>query len=177
MNKQFANLKQVSSIDFRNNKQQLLLSYLLRAAGMFVFGALLLIITKYLANNDEIIIKELINIELKSIPPIFSIFLIILDIVFILFLHELIHASVLFITHRQNTKIGIRSFIIYAAAPESILTKIQFIITALSPFLLISIIGCLLIFFIPHTYLSWVFIPTVVNAAAAGVFLWPLFGH
>lgn len=168
MNNQYANLEQVSSLDFHTNKQYLIISYLLRAAGLLVFGALFLMITKYLANNSEIILKELISIEIKSLPSILSIILILLDVVFILFLHELIHAAVVFITHRQKPKIGIRGLIIFAAAPESILTKTQFIITALAPFVVISIIGCLLIFFIPQNFLSWIFIPTVINAAAAG---------
>ena len=168
MNKQIANLKQVGALDFRNNKQALIVSYVLRAAGVFVFGALFLMITKYLATGNEIILKQLISIEIKSLPSGLSIFLIILDVVFVLFLHELIHASVVFITHGQKPKIGIRKLIIYAASPESVLTKTQFIITALAPFLVISIIGCMLIFFVPYNYLSWIFIPTVVNAAAAG---------
>jgi hypothetical protein len=84
-----------------------------------------------------------------------------------LYFHEIIHATVVFITHKQKPQIGIRGLIIYAAAPESVLTKTQFIITALAPFIVISLMGCMLIFFIPQSFLSWIFIPTVVNAAAA----------
>ena len=162
------NLKQIDLLDFRNNKKQLIISYFLRAIGVIVFGYIFLIITNILANDSEVVLKELINIEIKSLPAILSVILIIIDVSIVIFLHELIHASVVFLTHRQKPRIGIRGLIVYAAAPESVLTKTQFIITALAPFLLISIIGCMLIFFIPQSFLSWIFIPTVVNAAAAG---------
>jgi hypothetical protein len=168
MNNKIENLRQIDSLDFRDNKQQLIISYLLRALGVVAFGFIFLLVTRYLSSDNEIILKELIDIEIKSLPDILSVILLIIDVGFVIFLHELIHASVVFITHRQKPKIGIRGLIVYAAAPESVLTKTQFIITALAPFFVISIIGCMLIFFIPQSLLSWVFIPTVVNAAAAG---------
>lgn len=61
-----------------------------------------------------------------------------------------------------------RGFIIFAAAPNKVLNKYQLIINAFAPFTLITILGFTLIYFININNLSWVFIPTVVNAAAAG---------
>ncbi len=168
MYEKIENLKQIDLLDFRNNNKQLIISYFLRALGVIVFGYVFLLITNFLANDSEVVLKELINIEINSLPAILSVILIVIDVIIVIFLHELIHASVVFLTHRQKPRIGIRGLIVYAAAPESVLTKTQFIITALAPFLLISIIGCMLIFFIPQSFLSWIFIPTVVNAAAAG---------
>ena len=168
MKKEISNLKQLDSLDFRNNKRDLVISYLLRALGIIAFGFFFLMFTKYLTNNSEIGLKELINIEIKSLPAILSIILILLVVGLTLYFHEIIHASVVFITHRQKPKVGIRGLIIFAAASDSLVTKTQFIINALAPFIVISIIGCILIFFVPQSFLSWIFIPTVVNAAAAG---------
>mgnify|MGYP006268713843 CR=1 FL=1 len=168
MNDLIGNFKQIDALNFRDNKKQLLLSYLLRVLGLIIFGILFLFVIRYLTNSSEITLKELLYIEIKSIPPILSIILILFDVGVVIFFHEIIHASVVFITHRQKPKIGIRGFIVFAAAPDSVLTKSQFIITALAPFLVISILGCLLILFIPHGLWSWVFIPMVINAAAAG---------
>jgi len=168
MNDIIGNFKQIDSLNFRDNKKQLLFSYLLRVLGLIIFGILFLLVIRYLTNSSEITLIELINIEIKPIPPILSIVLIILDLGVVIFFHEIIHASVVFITHGQKPKIGIRGLIVYAAAPDSVLTKSQFIITALAPFLVISIIGCILIIFIPQGFWAWVFIPTVINAAAAG---------
>jgi hypothetical protein len=132
-----------------------------------VLGYIFFLITRFLGDNSDIGLKELISIEIKSFPTILSIILIVLDVVFVIFLHELIHASVVFLTHRQKPNIGIRGLIIYAAAPENVLTKAQFIMMALAPFVSISIIGCVLIFLVQQPFWPWIFIPIVVNAAAA----------
>ncbi len=87
---------------------------------------------------------------------------------FVLYLHEMIHAAVFCFTHGQKPKIGMRGFVIFAAAPQQILTKNQVIVNAMAPFTIISIIGLSLVLFMPGSYFSWIFIPTLVNAAAAG---------
>lgn len=40
------NLKQIDSLDFRNNKKQLIVSYFLRVIGVIVFGYIFLLITR-----------------------------------------------------------------------------------------------------------------------------------
>ena len=107
------NLKQIDSLDFRSSKKQLIVSYFLRAVGVVVFGYIFFLITRFSPNNSDLILRDLINIEIKSFPAIFSIMLIILDVVFVLFLHELIHSSVVLLTHKQKPNIGIRGLIIY----------------------------------------------------------------
>ena len=161
-------LKQIDSLDFRHNTRQLLLSYLLRVFGVVVFGWLFFIITKGITGNDTLVLNSLVDISIQSFPAIGSILLISLDVICVLYLHELVHAAVVFVTHRQKPHIGIRGFVIFAAAPDKILTKTQFILNAMAPFTVISLIGILFIFYLPLYTLSWVFIPTVVNAAAAG---------
>ena len=168
MDEQFKNLNKIDSLDFRNNKRQLVTSYLLRILGVFVFALLFLIIAKYFKNSFNVSMNLLLNIKIESLPSIVSIFLVILDVLLVLYLHELIPATVFFISHKQKPQIGIHGFIIFAAAPDKILNKFQLIINALAPFTVITLIGLLLIFFTPLDYLSWIFIPTVVNAAAAG---------
>ncbi len=153
-------------LDFRNNKKQLINSYWLRLAGLLFFGILFIAITKW--QNSEITIQTLINLEIEGLHGVFSILLLFFDIVFVLYFHELIHATVFYITHEQKPKIGMKGFVIFAAAPEQVLTKSQLIINALAPFVVISIIGIILMFVIPIQYFAWIFIPTLINAAASG---------
>lgn len=162
------NLIQVDTLDFKNNKSQLMISYLLRLLGVFVFGFLFWRSIISIKNNEGITIETLLKIKIETLPSLVSILLIVLDVIFVLYIHEITHALVFFITHKQKPQIGIRGFIIFAAAPNKVLNKYQLIINALAPFTLITILGFLLIHFIDVNYLSWVFIPTVVNAAAAG---------
>ncbi len=168
MSENNTNLRQIDSLDFRNNKQHLLFSYVLRLIGVVLFGLLFLFITKAIKNSSEVSLLHLVNIQIPSVPAFVSILLVALDVILVLYLHELIHAAVVFITHKQKPHIGIRGFVIFAAAPDKILTKTQFIVNAMAPFTVISLIGVALIFLLPQPLLSWVFIPTVVNAAAAG---------
>ncbi|MFO7943893.1 MAG: metalloprotease family protein [Anaerolineales bacterium] len=49
---------------------------------------------------------------------------------------------------------------------RSLLTKTH--PTGLAPFTVISLLGLLLIAVLPPAVLAWVFIPTVINAAASG---------
>jgi len=162
------NLIQVDTLDFKNNKSQLIISYLLRLSGIIFFGFLFWMATIFIKNNEGITIETLLRIKIETLPSLVSILLIVLDVIFVLYIHEIIHALVFFITHKQKTQIGIRGFIIFAAAPNKVLNKYQLIINAFAPFTLITILGFSLIYFINVNYLSWVFIPTVVNAAAAG---------
>lgn len=168
MPKNFKELKQIDSLDFRNNKRQLIISYLLRLIGIVIFGLLFFFIVKNIKNNNLITLKNLLNIEIQSQSEVVSIILITVDVIFILYLHELIHALVFLLTHKQKPQIGIRGFIIFSAAPDKILTKYQLSINALAPITVITVIGFVLIYFIPQNNLSWVFIPTLVNAAASG---------
>ena len=162
------NLIQVDTLDFKNNKSQLIISYLLRLSGIIFFGFLFWMATIFIKNNEGITIETLLRIKIETLPSLVSILLIVLDVIFVLYIHEIIHALVFFITHKQKPQIGIRGFIIFAAAPNKVLNKYQLIINAFAPFTLITILGFSLIYFINVNYLSWVFIPTVVNAAAAG---------
>ena len=164
----FNGLKQIDSLDFRNNKRQLIISYLLRLIGVVIFGLLFFLIIKNIKNNNLITLKDLLNIEIQSQSEVVSIILITADVIFILYLHELIHALIFLLTHKQKPKIGIRGFIIFAAAPDKILSKHQLSINALAPITVITVIGFVLIYFIPQNNLSWVFIPTLVNAAVSG---------
>ena len=162
------NSEPIDSLDFRNNKQQLILSYLLRISGVLIFGYLFFVIAEHLYKTDQVNFKKLFEIEIQSLPSIVSIILIIIDVVVVLYLHELIHAAVFYFTHKQKPKIGIRGFIIFAAAPNKILNKNQMITNAFAPFVVITLVGFLLMTLIPIDFSSWIFIPMVVNAAAAG---------
>lgn len=168
MPENFNGLKQIDSLNFRNNKRQLIISYLIRLIGVVIFGLLFFLIVKNIKNNNLITLKDLLNIEIQSQPEVLSIILITADVIFVLYLHELIHALNFLLTHKQKPKIGIRGFIIFAAAPDKILSKHQLSINALAPITVITVVGFVLIYFIPQNNLSWIFIPTLVNAAVSG---------
>lgn len=94
--------------------------------------------------------------------------LLIVNVIGILFLHELTHAGFYYYTKRQMPEIGIRGFVIYAAAPNQVISRKEILINAIAPFIIISLLGFVAMTFFSPTIISWVFIPTLVNAAASG---------
>lgn len=158
----------IDVLDFRNNNRQLIGSYIFRILGIGVFGLLFILITLAIHPNIPFTKENFIGISIPFTSPMISIILIIIDVLFILYLHELIHASVFYLTKRQKPKIGMRGFIIFAAAPNHLIEHNAMILNALAPFVVISVIGIILIMLLPINMLPWIFIPTVINATAAG---------
>jgi hypothetical protein len=159
-------LQVIDQLDFRNNRRQLLSSYLIRLAGVFLFGFLF----HYLLNTirGEFSMATLLNVEIERVGAVWSILLLMLDIVLVLYLHELLHAAVYYFSSGQKTRIGIRGLVIFAAAPDKLISRSTMLINAWAPFVVISLLGIWLMLIVPEQAISWVFIPTLVNAAAAG---------
>ncbi len=161
-----AYLQVTDQLDFRNNRRQLLGSYLLRLAGVFLFGFLF----QYLLNTlrGEFSMATLLNIEIEGVGAVWSILLLILNVLLVLYLHELIHAAVYYFGSGQSPRIGMRGLVIFAAAPDKLISRNVMLINAWAPFAVISLMGLVLMQSVPEQALSWVFMPTLVNAAAAG---------
>lgn len=96
------NLIQVDKLDFKNNKSQLIISYLLRLFGIFIFGLLFWIAAIFIKNNEGITIETLLKIKIGTLPSLISILLIVIDVIFVLYIHEIIHALVFF--HNTQAK-------------------------------------------------------------------------
>ena len=161
-----SHLRCVDQLDFRNNRKQLLGSYLLRFLGAFLFGFLF----QYFLNvfRTDLGLAALLNIEIEGIAAVWSVFLLILNVILVLYLHELVHAAVYYASSGQAPRLGMRGLVIFAAAPDKLISRRAMLINAWAPFVVISLLGFGLMIFVPEPFLSWVFIPTLVNAAASG---------
>ena len=160
--------KLISSMDFAENKQQLALSYLLRLFGAIVFTALFIWLSRLIHPELPAALEPFLTVSIPGIPEVVSLLLVILSVVLVLAMHELVHASVFYLDQRVPPHIGIRGPIIFAAAPGYMIKRLPMLINGLAPFTVISILGLALIALLPIAWLPWIFIPTVVNAAAAG---------
>jgi len=168
MNSNLEGNKKLSSLDFANDKRQLALSYLIRLIGVFVFTLIFIGFTRLFHPELSTSLVTYINIELPNVPSVVSWLLVAVSVVLVLTLHELVHASVFYLDQRIHPQIGWRGLTIFAAAPGHLHKRGIMIINALAPFTVISILGLVLIALLPVNWLPWIFIPTVVNAAAAG---------
>lgn len=162
------NLTQISTLDFRDNQTLVILSYALRAFGAVIFGGLFYAAAHAIHPGAGLTLASLVTIAIDGLPDVAGIGLIVLAVVFVLWLHELVHAGVFYVHTGAPPRIGIRGPIIFAAAEGFLNARNAMIVNALAPFVLISGLGLLLMAVVPVAALAWVFIPTVVNAAAAG---------
>jgi len=160
------NYNTIDSLDFRNNKGQLIISYAIRGAGVLVFGFILHTYVQTI--HENVSFKQLVSIEITGIPAWASILLLVANVATVLYLHELIHASVFYLTHRQLPRIGWRGWSIFASAPEQVLSARSLMINALAPITVITLMGLMMLSYLPLSHASWIFIPTLVNAAASG---------
>lgn len=151
--------------DFRHDRSQLIFSYVFRMIAAIIFGALLYKYVGFI--HEEADMKMLLNIELSNVPGVVSVILLVLDLILVLYIHELIHAGVYFSLRDQKPVIGIRGLIIFAAAPSQVISRKEILINAVAPLLLISTVGLVTMLFMPLRYISWIFIPTLANAAAS----------
>lgn len=159
---------QISTLDFRDNQQLVIISYVLRALGAVIFAGLFYLAATAIHPNAGLTLEALVTITIDGVPDIVSIGLIIFAVIFVLWIHELVHASIFYAHVGAPLRIGIRGPIIFASAEGYLNTRNAMIVNALAPFVVISVLGLLLMAVIPVTALAWVFIPTVANAAAAG---------
>jgi len=164
----FENYTRKSSLDFANNKIMLATSYLLRVIGFIGFMFVFIFFTRLRYPELSSSFKTYLNIELPNTPAILSILLVVIDVITVLGLHELIHAFVFYLDQGIPPQIGWRGLLIFASAPGYLNRRFMMIINALAPFTVISVLGLVLITMLPNPLLPWIFIPTVVNAAAAG---------
>ena len=158
----------ISTLNFRENNQLVIISYILRAVGAVIFGGLFFVAANVLHPQAALTLDALVSIAIEGVPDIVSIGLIVLAVMLVLSLHELVHAFVFFVHTGAPPHIGMRGAIIFASAEGFLNTRNTMIVNALAPFVVISLAGLLLMAITPLSTLAWIFIPTVANAAAAG---------
>lgn len=170
----------IGVIDFRKDKKQLLWSYIIRLICLLFFGPLFVLIALQMDIHIPVTKKAFLGLTIPGVSPFFSILFIIIAVVFVLFLHEMIHAAVFFLKKNQKPRIGMKGLVIYAKASRYFINRNAMIINRLAPFFIITLLGFILIELLPVTALPWVFMPTLVNAAASGgdfmIIMW-MMGH
>jgi hypothetical protein len=90
-------------------------------------------------------------------------------------LHELVHGVFFWLFTRSRPTFGFRGWYAFAAAPGWLLTRGQYLVVTLAPFVLLSILGIILLAVVPTGALAAILAGTVMNAAGAVGDLWVVF--
>jgi hypothetical protein len=91
-----------------------------------------------------------------------------LALIAVLFLHEFVHGLFYWLFSRHRPKFGFQGLFPYAAAPCGIyFPRNEFIVVGLSPLVLLTAVGLLLILIVPITFIPFLLFFVAFNAAGA----------
>lgn len=84
-----------------------------------------------------------------------------------LYLHQLVHAAAARLTGGTAPQLALRGLRLSVSVPLRYLSKAVMIATAVSAFLVISVLGVALISLVPAEAIAWLYLPVVANAIAS----------
>jgi len=160
-----AHYRQVGSFDITKNKRLLVLLNFVGMVGLGVSGMLFTAILSWLRPEA---VEQAFELEMDSLAQL----VILIGVVFALVLlntvlHEAIHGFFFWLFTHSRPRFAFHWTYAYAAAPDWYLLKYQYLVTALAPLLLISLIGILLFLFAPAGWLASVWFVLVINSAGS----------
>jgi hypothetical protein len=157
--------QKIGTLDISKDKRLMLLFNFVGIIGLVISGWLFLQILFWLRPGD---VKQVFSVESSSITQVVLFLGVLLGlVVFNTILHEAIHGFFFWLFTRSRPRFAFHWTYAYAAAPDWYLPKKQYLVIALSPLVLISLIGILLFLFVPAGWLPSVWFVLVVNAAGA----------
>jgi hypothetical protein len=87
-------------------------------------------------------------------------------------LHELVHGAFFWLFSRSRPKFGFRAGYAYAAAPGWFFPRSQYLVIGLAPFVLLSLVGMILVTFVPIRWLAVILVGMIANASGSVGDLW-----
>lgn len=149
------------SVDFQRNKK---LIFWINAASFITF--ILFYYTFYLIAHYFLGLKKLIF----YLPGYNALYLIAALLVMTI-VHELIHGLFFFLASAKPV-FGFKNLFAFAGAPGWLIRKNYFLAVSLSPLIIITLTGFLLIYLLPPAYKSIVLLIIAANAAGSTGDLW-----
>ena len=154
------------SFNLLKNKRAFWLLQIPATLGFFIFGFLFLRWTFWLRPGFLHTISTGVVVTLLDL-----LFLSMGFVVFIV-LHELVHGVFFWIYSRSRPRFGLRGGYAFAAAPGWFFPRRQYLVIALAPLVLLSILGMLLVAVVPAGALAAILFGMVANAAGAVGDMW-----
>ncbi len=132
----------------------------LAISALLVFGALLIY-------HEELGSPLAIEALPDSLPPLLGLGLALI----VLPVHEWIHGLVI-ARYGHRPRYGIKLFVLFATSDGALFRRDEFIRIALAPLLVISLVGAIIMLFLPFGLAYWVALAVVLNAGGAIGDLW-----
>lgn len=139
---------------------------------MNIFGLILLIISiwffPWFTKQVRPDFNTFFQFEFDNLLDLaFALIKIILPIIFVLLIHEAIHAFFFWFFSKQKPVVGFKGAYAYAAMPGWYFPRNQYLIIGISPLLLITLFGMLLLLVAPTSMIDLVLIALIINTSGA----------
>ncbi len=159
-----------AEFNLRNNTRMMLL---LNGIGFLLFLGSVIILPFYINLVRPQDATTSLSFEVNNLGQI-GLFLLFLAVDFLLLviLHEGVHGICFWLITRKRPVFNIGPGYAYAAAPDIFIYRNPYLITALSPLIVLTIIGLMLFPFIPQGLIFHVGLLTVMNIAGSAGDLW-----
>ena len=163
------NFTLVYSLNLLKNKRAFWLLQIPATIGFFLFGFLFLWWTVWLRP------ALFQSISKGFVFTLLDLLYMIIGFVVSIGLHELIHGAFFWIYSRSRPSFGFRGGYAYAAAPGWFFPRGQYLVIALAPLVILSILGMALVAVVPAGALAAILFGMVANASGAVGDMWIAF--
>ena len=160
-----------------NLKKNTRMMVILNIAGLILFLGAVAFVAFYTSLTRPNYGSGSLSFEISSLGQVGILILFLtIDLVLLVILHEGVHGICFRVITGKKPKFALGPGYAYAAAPDVYITKKPYLVTALSPLVVLTFIGLLLIPIIPENLLFHVTLITVMNIAGAVGDLWVAWG-
>lgn len=165
---------QTGEFNLKKNKRMMIA---LNIAGFGLLIVAVLLLQGYTIATRRGFGSTILSFEVNSLAQVglFTLYMII-DFLILVILHEGVHGICFWLFTRRRPVFALGPGYAYAAAPGVFIRKNPYLLTAISPLIVLTILGMLLIPFVPGSILFHVAFITVMNIAGAVGDLWVVSG-
>lgn len=160
----------VYSLDLFKNKRIFWLLQIPATLGFFLFGWLFLQWTAWFRPDLTRVLTEDIVVLFPGLFP--DLVALILSMIISIVLHELVHGAFFWLFSHSRPKFGFRGGYAYAAAPGWFFPRNQYLVIGLAPFVILSLVGMILVIFVPPRLLAVILVGMIANASGSVGDLW-----
>jgi len=160
----------VYSLNLFKNKRIFWLLQIPATLGFFLFGWLFLQWTAWFHPDLVQVLTTDIIVQFPGMFP--DLVALIVSMLVSIVLHELVHGAFFWLFSRSRPKFGFRAGYAYAAAPGWFFPRSQYLVIGLAPFVLLSLVGMILVTFVPIRWLAVILVGMIANASGSVGDLW-----
>jgi hypothetical protein len=154
------------SLNLFKNKRLFWLLQIPATIGFFLFGFLFLLWAIWLRPD----LAQALHAGVVIMLP--DLLFLLLGVALSIVLHELVHGAFFWLFSHTRPRFGFRGGYAYASAPGWFFPRRQYLVIGLAPLVILSVVGMILVAFVPLEALAMLLVAMIVNASGSVGDLW-----